>query len=153
MFLKDPLANAFRRWGYLQADLDPLGRLEALPHADLDDASGDEADRWRRIYCGSVGAEFMHMHFRDRCEWVARRMEETDAVPDRRRIDPVDLGETAAGFQRPVTAPALALVRRQGAADSGSLQSAQYLLGRCLVPDNEEVPRGGNPLEHAWRSR
>jgi 2-oxoglutarate dehydrogenase E1 component len=86
MFLKDPLANAFRRWGYLQADLDPLGRLEALPHADLDDASGDEADRWRRIYCGSVGAEFMHMCFRDRCEWVARRMEETDAVPDRWRI-------------------------------------------------------------------
>lgn len=86
MFLKDPLANAFRRWGYLQADLDPLGRLEALPHADLDDASGDEADRWRRIYCGSVGVEFMHMCFRDRCEWVARRMEETDAVPDRWRI-------------------------------------------------------------------
>jgi 2-oxoglutarate dehydrogenase E1 component len=86
MFLKDPLANAFRRWGYLQANLDPLGRLKPLAHPDLDDASGDEADRWRRIYCGSVGAEFMHMHFRDRSEWVARRMEGTGDVPSRRRI-------------------------------------------------------------------
>jgi hypothetical protein len=48
MFSKECLANAFRRSGYLQADLDPLGRLSPFVHPDLDDASGEEADRWRR---------------------------------------------------------------------------------------------------------
>jgi 2-oxoglutarate dehydrogenase E1 component len=86
MFSKERLANAFRRWGYLQADLDPLGRLEPFVHADLQDAGKEDAERWHRIYCGSIGVEFMHIHFRDRCEWVARRMEEAWREPNHRSI-------------------------------------------------------------------
>jgi 2-oxoglutarate dehydrogenase E1 component len=71
----DPNADAFRRWGYLQAALDPLGRLAPLAHPELDAVSGPEADHWRAIYCGSIGARFMHMPDPDRCRFIAERME------------------------------------------------------------------------------
>jgi 2-oxoglutarate dehydrogenase complex dehydrogenase (E1) component-like enzyme len=50
--------------------------------ADLQDAGKESAERWHRIYCGSIGVEFMHIHFRDRCEWVTRRMEEAWREPN-----------------------------------------------------------------------
>jgi 2-oxoglutarate dehydrogenase E1 component len=80
------LADAFRRWGYLQADLDPLGRLTPLVHADLEGAEGAEAERWRSIYCGPIGAEFMQIRFADRARWIARRMESPPPGIDRRRV-------------------------------------------------------------------
>ncbi|PYQ10251.1 MAG: 2-oxoglutarate dehydrogenase E1 component [Acidobacteria bacterium] len=82
----DPLADGFRRWGYLQADLDPLGRLKPIVHPDLEKLSGPSAKRWRSIYCGPIGVEFQHIHYPDRCRWVAEHMEKHDFVPDRRRI-------------------------------------------------------------------
>src|SRR6185436_20576900 len=45
-----PVAQAFRRWGHLQARLDPLGRLRPRVHPDLEGAAGDEADRMRAAY-------------------------------------------------------------------------------------------------------
>lgn len=38
------ILDAFRRWGYLQAQLDPLGRLKPQPHPELD-VTGEAADR------------------------------------------------------------------------------------------------------------
>ncbi len=84
--IESPLADLFRRWGYLQADLDPLGRLAPLPHPALDAAKGPEADRWRALYCGPIGVEFMHMPDPERCAWIAERMESPAPAPDRRRI-------------------------------------------------------------------
>ena len=86
-----PSADLFRRWGYLAADLDPLGRLAPLHHPDLDAALRDaehsaEAAGWRRIYCGPIGAEFMHLPHPDRSRFIAAAMEETPSAPDRRRI-------------------------------------------------------------------
>ena len=48
---------AFRRWGYLQAHLDPLGSLEPqdLPELRLD---GEASIAARQSYCGTVGVEF-----------------------------------------------------------------------------------------------
>jgi 2-oxoglutarate dehydrogenase E1 component len=80
------LADAFRRWGYLQADLDPLGRLIRFVHADLEGARGTEADRWRRIYCGPIGAEFMHLRDRSVAEWVAAWLERPPEKADSRPI-------------------------------------------------------------------
>src|SRR5215469_15313440 len=77
--------NQFRRWGYLQANLDPLGDLKPQPVADLD-AVGPDADAARRAYCGTIGAEFMHMPYADRREWVQQQMESAPPAPDRRRI-------------------------------------------------------------------
>jgi len=77
--------ESFRRWGYLQANLDPLGDLEPLPMPELD-VSGPEADAARRVYCGSIGAEFMHIPDRERRLWVQERMESEVADLDRARI-------------------------------------------------------------------
>ncbi len=78
--------DAFRRWGYLQADLDPLGHFAPLNHPDLD-LSGEEADAARRIYCGSIGAEFMHIADPERRRWVQERMESEDSMPvNRERV-------------------------------------------------------------------
>ncbi len=85
----DPLAMAYRRWGYLRATIDPLGRLEPLLHRDIEEAEAKAdakaAEHWRRIYCGPLAADFMHMIERDRCEWVAQAMEEPAAQFDGER--------------------------------------------------------------------
>ena len=72
---QESIANSFRRWGYLQADIDPLNRITPFPHRELDEARSKDAEKYRKLYCGKVGAEFMHMHFPERCDWVAERME------------------------------------------------------------------------------
>ncbi len=70
------IADTFRRWGYLHANLDSLNRLEPFNHPDIVALDGKkEAEKWRTTYCSTVGAEFMHMPFPDRIGWVAERME------------------------------------------------------------------------------
>jgi len=75
----DPVADAYRRWGYLQADIDPLQRLAPFEHPDIADAKtvASQADdhKWRSIYCGSLGFEFMHMMNRERVEWMRDAIE------------------------------------------------------------------------------
>ena len=80
-----PVWDAFRRWGYLRATLDPLGDLqpESVPELEI---NGPEADEARRVYCGSIGAEFMHIPDRARRDWVAQRLESESPTPDRARI-------------------------------------------------------------------
>jgi 2-oxoglutarate dehydrogenase E1 component len=82
----DPVADCFRRWGYLQADLDWLGRLRPAPHAELDRLQDSEAERWRRLYCGTIGVEFMHLADPERRAWVAEHMESAPLPPDRQRL-------------------------------------------------------------------
>jgi len=77
--------DAFRRWGYLQANLDPLGDFEPTPMPELE-LSGPDAEAARRCYCGSIGAEFMHIPDRERRQWVEERMESEAPQPDRARI-------------------------------------------------------------------
>lgn len=97
----DPLARAFRAWGYLQADIDPLERREGFVHGDIADltadADADAIDHWRSLYCGSIGAEFLHLREQDRAQWVASRMEEAAPEPDRdavfRRLAEAELFE------------------------------------------------------------
>ena len=82
---RELIFDAFRRWGYLQADLDPLGDLQpvAMPELDLD---GKDAAAARAFYCGTIGAEFMHIPEAERRRWIAERMEAEAAAPDRARI-------------------------------------------------------------------
>ncbi|HET9401118.1 MAG TPA: 2-oxoglutarate dehydrogenase E1 component [Candidatus Acidoferrales bacterium] len=77
--------DAFRRWGYFEATLDPLGFFKPLEHPELR-LEGDEAERARRIYCGTIGVEFMHMPDAANRSWVAERMEAAASEPDRARI-------------------------------------------------------------------
>ncbi len=75
----------FRRWGYLQADLDPLGHFLPLAYPDLQ-IEGDTADAARRVYCGTVGVEFMHIPDAERRQWIIDRMEGAPEAVDTRAI-------------------------------------------------------------------
>jgi len=77
--------DAFRRWGFLQANLDPLGDLERVAIPELD-VTGPEAEAARRFYCGSIGAEFMHIPDRARREWIQQRMESEAPKLDQAKI-------------------------------------------------------------------
>ena len=76
---REKIFDLFRRWGYLQASLDPLGFLPPEPHPELE-LSGKAADEARAIYCGPIGAEFMHLPQTERRLWVQQRMEERAAT-------------------------------------------------------------------------
>ncbi|HJZ53080.1 MAG TPA: 2-oxoglutarate dehydrogenase E1 component [Candidatus Acidoferrales bacterium] len=79
--------DAFRRWGYLQANLDPLGDMAPVAMPELD-VSGPDADAARQFYCGTIGVEFMHIPEREKRQWIQRRMEAEAETPeaDRERI-------------------------------------------------------------------
>jgi 2-oxoglutarate dehydrogenase E1 component len=83
---QERVLDAFRRWGYLQANLDPLGHFGPLPHPELDH-SGSDGDGARRIYSGSIGVEFMHIPDLEKRQWIQERMEaERQETIDRSRI-------------------------------------------------------------------
>jgi len=77
---QERILDSFRRWGYLQADLDPVGHFAPLAHPDLE-LTGDEADAARRIYSGTIGVEFMHIPDPERRHWIQERMESELAAP------------------------------------------------------------------------
>jgi 2-oxoglutarate dehydrogenase E1 component len=82
---RERVFDAFRRWGYYEATLDPLGVFQPLKHPDLD-LTGAEADEARRIYCGNIGAEFMHMPEPERRRWIAERLEGQQEEVDQEKI-------------------------------------------------------------------
>ena len=71
---REQIFDAFRRWGYLQANLDPLGFLKPLKSADLE-FTGEIAEEARRYYCGTIGADFMYLMQPERRRWIAERLE------------------------------------------------------------------------------
>src|SRR5271168_3293781 len=77
--------DAFRRWGYLQANLDPLGDMAPVAMPELE-VTGAEAEAARRVYCGTIGVEFMHIPEREKREWIQARMEAEAPEADRARI-------------------------------------------------------------------
>ena len=83
---QERILDAFRRWGYLQANLDPLGHFTPQPHPELE-LSGEIADQARRAYSGSIGVEFMHIPDPERRQWIQERMESAQQESvDRSRI-------------------------------------------------------------------
>src|SRR5882757_4115376 len=66
--------DLFRQWGYLEAELNPLGLFPPQPHPDLQ-IENEWVQEARRIYCGSVGAEFMHIADPERRHWIQERLE------------------------------------------------------------------------------
>ncbi|HEV8048477.1 MAG TPA: 2-oxoglutarate dehydrogenase E1 component [Terriglobales bacterium] len=81
---RERVFDLFRRWGYLEADLDPLGFLRPVPHSDLP-VDGELAQEARRVYCGTVGIEFMHITDPARRRWIQERMEAPQPAVDQER--------------------------------------------------------------------
>src|SRR5215470_17985572 len=82
---RERIFDAFRRWGYLEADLDPLGFLAPLVCQELA-LSGPDAREARRIYAGTIGADFMHLSEPERRRWIAERLEGPVPETDRHMI-------------------------------------------------------------------
>ncbi len=72
---RERVFDLFRRWGFMDAELYPFGGPIAggFPEIRIEGTAADEA---RHIYCGSIGAEFMHLPQSDRREWVQERLED-----------------------------------------------------------------------------
>ncbi len=108
------IINAYRYLGARQADLDPLARFErealaeltpeyyGIGPADLEQEFdtgtligpgrarlADTIVRLKRIYCGTVGVEYMHLSDVPRKRWIQERMEGSDGyfhhTPELRR--------------------------------------------------------------------
>ena len=71
---REQVFETFRRWGYLDASLNPFGGPLAGGYPDVR-IQGEGAKEARRIYCASIGAEFMHMPQRERRAWIQEQME------------------------------------------------------------------------------
>ncbi|WP_446742456.1 2-oxoglutarate dehydrogenase E1 component [Silvibacterium acidisoli] len=72
---REQIFETFRRWGYLQANLDPLGQYLPPEKVSELDIAGPDADEARKYYCSTVGAEFMHIPSPERRQWIAERLE------------------------------------------------------------------------------
>ncbi len=78
--------DIFRRWGYLQATLDPLGQYlpqEAFPTPAPEGKAATEA---RRYYCGTLGIEFMHIPSAEQRQWLQAQIEKTPSKPNQAHI-------------------------------------------------------------------
>src|ERR1700683_636958 len=71
---RERVFNAFRQWGYLEADLDPLGflRPRVTPELQLD---GEYAREARAIYSQTIGVEVNHIYNPERRRWIYEQME------------------------------------------------------------------------------
>ncbi len=77
--LRTTVFEIFRRWGYLQASLDPLQQYlppEPFP-VDLPEGSDAIAAEARAFYCGTIALEFSHIASPERREWLQNAMERT----------------------------------------------------------------------------
>ena len=83
---RERIFDMFRRWGYLQAQLDPLGQYLTPQQAPGLAISGKIADEARRCYCGTVAAEFMHIPDAGKREWIQQRLETPAPKTDQRHI-------------------------------------------------------------------
>jgi 2-oxoglutarate dehydrogenase E1 component len=81
---RERVFTLFRQFGYLEAELNPLGLLPPQPHPDLE-IDNEYAREARRIYCGSVGMEFMHIADPVRRRWIQERIEGEPIEVDRER--------------------------------------------------------------------
>src|SRR5665213_333242 len=98
---REQVFDAFRRWGYMQAQLDPLQQYllpQSLPELA---GTGKFAEQARTMYCGTIGAEFMHIADPERRRWIAERLETAATAGDApSRLEVLDQLIHAAVFEQ-----------------------------------------------------
>ena len=83
---RDQVFDIFRRWGYLQASLDPLGQYLPPEPFPTPAPEGDFAREARTFYCGTIAAEFMHIPSPEQRQWIESRLEASAPRSDQARI-------------------------------------------------------------------
>jgi 2-oxoglutarate dehydrogenase E1 component len=80
---REQIFDIFRRWGYLQASLDPLGQyLPPEPFPITSTPEGDIAAEARGYYCGNFAIEFMHIPSLEQRQWLQDQIERPAPKPD-----------------------------------------------------------------------
>jgi 2-oxoglutarate dehydrogenase E1 component len=83
---RENVFNLFRRWGYLQASLDPLGQYLPPEPFPITVPEGEHATEARGYYCGTIGAEFMHLANPERRQWLQEQIEQKPAPTSQKHI-------------------------------------------------------------------
>jgi 2-oxoglutarate dehydrogenase E1 component len=83
---REAVLDIFRRWGYLQATLDPLGQYLPPEPFPTPAPEGELAAEARAFYCGTIGLEFMHIPNNVQRQWLQQQMEQTPPTPDQAHI-------------------------------------------------------------------
>ena len=84
---REQIFDIFRRWGYLQATLDPLGQyLPPEPFPIVTTPEGDIAAEARAYYCGNFAVEFMHIPNLEQRQWLQDQVESPAPKPDQAHI-------------------------------------------------------------------
>jgi 2-oxoglutarate dehydrogenase E1 component len=78
--------DIFRRWGFLQSSLDPLGQYLPPELFPIPAPEGEIAAEARGYYCGTIGAEFMHIANVEQRRWLQQRIEQAPPTPDQALI-------------------------------------------------------------------
>ena len=82
---RERIFDLFRRYGYMEANLDPLGRFPRTESPELQ-LDGENAEAARKIYSGTVGVEFMHIADPERRRWIIDRLEGEPAPVNQQEI-------------------------------------------------------------------
>jgi 2-oxoglutarate dehydrogenase E1 component len=83
---REAVLDVFRRWGYLQARLDPLGQYLPPEPFPVPTPTGPIADEARSYYSGAVAVEFMHIANREQRLWIQEQMEQPTVRPGQPHI-------------------------------------------------------------------
>lgn len=83
---RETVFDIFRRWGYLQSSLDPLGQYLPPEPFPTPAPEGEAAAAARKFYCGTIAAEFMHIPSPEQRQWLQERMEQTPPAADQKLI-------------------------------------------------------------------
>jgi 2-oxoglutarate dehydrogenase E1 component len=84
---REQIFDIFRRWGYLQANLDPLGQyLPPEPFPIATTPEGEIAAEARRYYCGNFAVEFMHIPNLEQRQWIQDQLEHPAPKPDQAHV-------------------------------------------------------------------
>jgi 2-oxoglutarate dehydrogenase E1 component len=84
---REQIFDIFRRWGYLQASLDPLGQfLPPEPFPITNVPEGEIAAEARSFYCGNFAIEYMHIPSLEQRQWLQDQIERPAPTPDQKHV-------------------------------------------------------------------
>ncbi|WP_263383888.1 2-oxoglutarate dehydrogenase E1 component [Granulicella arctica] len=78
--------DIFRRWGYLQSWLDPLGQYLPPEPFPVAVPEGDFAAEARSYYSGTFGIEFTHIVNPEQRQWLQEQVEQPTQRPDQAHV-------------------------------------------------------------------
>src|ERR1700761_1985595 len=83
---REAVFDIFRRWGFLQASLDPLGQYLPPEPFPTPVPEGELAAEARGYYCSTIAVEFMHILNTEQRQWLQEKKEQKPAKEDQKRI-------------------------------------------------------------------